>query len=254
MSQNVVGTRNQPLVLGGISSVRSGYATGWAFDTAAPAEKRRLVATIGDRIGEYTTGYDSETLGISGAPPTSGFVIPIPVGDQARDVPLSIIDGASQVVIYAGAVHQSVLAHPNGNMASDIQRLQEKPLAKLQYFNFRGDILRLHGFAQSSFEQPGGDRLEIRVEERSGAKLNVNRHIPAPDGHDSVFWYLPGAQYSGISVEVELAGLTSPPHEIEVAVLPGGETDPVEVLANTTWWPSRPERYCPYPGVDRLQR
>ena len=37
-------------------------------------------------------------------------------------------------------------------------------------------------------------------------------------------------------------------------MLPSNMDHPVDILANTTWWPSRLERYCPYPDLDRLQR
>lgn len=255
MNQAAIEARIRPTVLGGICGLQSGFVTGWVFDNAAPAEKRRVEATVGDRTCEYTTGYNPVAFGMTGAPATSGFLIPISVHHRERTVPLRIVDSATQTLIYAGSVHQAVLAHPNGNISFDIQRLQKRPLAKIQYFSFDGDTLKLHGFAQSAFDASGGDRSDIAVEVRGGADVNVNRYVLPPGGHDKVFWYLPDAQYSGIGIEIDLGSVTAPLHEIEFSVLPAGcASHPLDVLANTTWWPSRLEHYCPYPALDRLQR
>jgi SAM-dependent methyltransferase len=250
----IIQNRTQPAVLGGICSLQSGFVTGWVYDTASPLETRRVVATVGDQTREYITGYDPVAFGMKGAPATSGFLIPIPVRDREQTVRLQILDGATRTLIYAGPIHQQPLAHPNGNLAFDIQRLQKRPLAKMQYFAFDGDTLKLHGFAQSAFDGPGGDRSDIAVQVRGATDVNVNRYLLPPDGHDVVFWYLPGAQYSGISIEIDLAGVAPRLHEIEFSVSAGSAQHPVDVLANTTWWPSRLEHYCPYPTLDRLQR
>ena len=64
----IIQNRTQPAVLGGICSLQSGFVTGWVYDTAAPLETRRVVATVGDQTREYITGYDPVAFGMKGAP------------------------------------------------------------------------------------------------------------------------------------------------------------------------------------------
>jgi ubiquinone/menaquinone biosynthesis C-methylase UbiE len=244
--------RRDTTIHGGLSALRNGCILGWACNEAHPSSPRRLKVTVAGRSYECASGYEPTALGIFGKSSGSGFVVPLHGVEGGQRVFVEVADQETGATIGAGELLYEPVVHANGNAASEILQLQAGPLSKLQYFSFQGDVLTLFGFAQSAFN---ADRSSLIVDVPAGAAAKVQASIPAPQGHDLVYWYMPGAEFSGLAVDIDLSTLAPQTEDVEVAIRHRGRSEDVpRRLANTTWWPCRLDAYGPYPGIGQLER
>lgn len=242
-------------VIGCVTGIDNACLLGWARRENHPNQPLSLIAVVDGNAHPCSTGYDCRALNIPETGST-GFIVPLDHVDTKTDRHIRILCADSGQLMYQGGHRQDPVIHANGNRARDILELHAAPLVKLQYFRFQGDTLTLFGFAQPSATSLQLDARAIAVHCESQPPYRVSSHIATPPGHDQVFWYLPGASYFGLGIDIDLAQTTPTGDGLEIVISGNVEhdTDPIQRLAKSTWWPYAIDAYAPYPDQGRLER